>query len=97
MSSTSPFGSIYIQLDAGSYSPGQQVNGTILLNLMQSYPDGHQLVLTITGLEEAQLMEQKSRIVEFNEAGQRKTKIEHYSVQHREASTFFNHKFVVIF
>lgn len=86
---------MFIQLDVGSYSPGQQVNGSILLNLQHNYPDGQQLVLTVTGLEDVQLMEQRSRSVDRYEGGHRKVSIEYYYVQHREASTFFNHKFVV--
>ena len=59
----SGFGTVYIQLDHGSYSPGQQVNGTVFLNVTQNFPDARELILTIAGMEDTLLIKECSESV----------------------------------
>lgn len=91
----SAFGTIYIQLDRGSYSPGQQVNGTIYLNVTQNYPGANELWLTITGMEDVKLIEQKHRTEHYHHGNERRTRTVSYYVHHHDYNSFFNHKFPV--
>ncbi len=91
----SGFGTIYIQLDKGSYAPGQQVNGTIFLNVLQNFPGANELWVTISGMEDTLLVEQKSRQVSYHVNGETRYKTEYYYVTHQDFNTFFNHKFPV--
>lgn len=91
----SGFGTIFIQLDKGSYAPGQQVNGTIFLNVVQNFPGANELWVTISGMEDTKLIEQKSRQVSYYENNETKYRTEYYYVTHQDYNTFFNHKFPV--
>src|SRR3990167_2773431 len=92
----SGWGQIYIQLDKGSYSPGQQVNGTIFLNLMNNLPGAQEVVLGISGMEATQLHERcESSTTETDNDGNTTTKTEVYYVTHTDQNSFFNHRFPV--
>ena len=91
----SGFGTIFIQLDKGSYSPGEQVNGTIFLNLVSNYVRANQLWVQITGLEETKLIEQRSRQVNHRHGDRTVSRTEHYYVTHHDVNSFFNHRFPV--
>ena len=91
----SGWGQIYIQLDKGSYSPGQQVNGTIFLNLMNNLPGARQVLLSLSGMEDTRLVERKERTEYYYVNGERRSRTEVYYVTHTDTNSFFNHKFPV--
>ena len=86
----SGFGTVYIQLDQGSYSPGQQVNGTVFLNVTQNYPGAFHLTLTISGMEDTKLIEAKS-----SSSSDSSDSSDSSYIVHRETNTFFNHSFPI--
>lgn len=49
-------GSMYIKLDKGDYSPGEQVTGVVMLNLMSIFNNGT-VYLTVAGVEQVKLVE----------------------------------------
>jgi hypothetical protein len=51
------FGDIHVQFDKDSYAPGDQVNGSICLNLYTNYPS-NTVYLMIAGVEETKLVEE---------------------------------------
>ena len=92
----SGFGTIFVQLEKGSFSPGEQINGTIYLNVTNNYPGGSEVWLTITGMEDTKLIEQKTRTEWYTDRdGQRRSRTETYYVHHQDYNSFFNHKFPV--
>jgi Arrestin (or S-antigen), N-terminal domain len=91
----SGWGQIYIKLDKGSYSPGQQVNGTIYLNLMNTMPGATQVIMSLSGMEDTKLIERKERIEYYYVNGERRSRTEVYYVTHRDSNSFFNHRFPV--
>jgi hypothetical protein len=91
----SGFGTVYIQLDHGSYSPGQQVNGTVFLSVTQNYPGATELWLTITGMEDTKLIEQKTRTEHYRVNGETRSRTHTYYVTHQDYNSFFNHKFPI--
>src|SRR3990167_647586 len=91
----SGWGQIYIQLDKGSYSPGQQVNGTIFLNLMNNPPGARQVLLSLSGMEDTRLVERKERTEYYYVNGERRSRTEVYYVTHTDQNSFFNHRFPV--
>ena len=91
----SGLGTVFIQLDKGSYSPGEQVNGTIFLSVIQNYSGASELWLTISGMEDTKLIEQKTRTEHYTSNGQRRTRTHTYYVTHQDYNTFFNHRFPI--
>ena len=92
----SGFGTIFIQLDKGSYSPGEQINGTIFLNITNNYPGAQQIWISISGMEDTKLIEQKTRQESYTDNdGHRRTRTETYYVHHQDLNSFFNHKFPI--
>lgn len=92
----SGFGTVFLQLDKGSYSPGQQVSGTIFLNISQNFPGANEIWLSITGMEDTKLIEQKTKTdnSSSNDNKQSSNTVAYY-VHHQDFNTFFNHKFPV--
>lgn len=90
----SAFGTIYIQLDKGSYSPGEQVNGTVFLNVLQNLPGCQDIWVTISGMEDTKLIERKERTEWYTDSqGHQKSRTHVYYVHHRDYNSFFNHRF----
>jgi hypothetical protein len=89
------FGTIYVQLNKPTFSPGEQVDGTIFLNVMSNFPGSNQLVLTISGMEMTRLIERKTRTYTSGYGKNRTTRTQVYYVTHTDYNTFFNHKFVL--
>ena len=51
-------GSIYVRLDKGDFYPGEQISGTILLDLYTNWSNDR-VYLTIVGIEQTKVVEQK--------------------------------------
>ena len=84
---TPNLGSVYVRLDKGEYSPGEQVSGTIMLDLYTPFQFGNQIWLTLAGVEQARLVEHKQR-----QDGEEKIE---EKIEHAEQNVFFNHKIPV--
>ena|SRR3990167_1713590 len=87
----SKFGSMFIQLSQGSFSPGQQVNGVINLNLIQQIPGANQIYLVLAGMEMVSLNEHQPY---FDLKG-RNTKSKDINIKHGEEHTVCNYRFPV--
>ena len=87
----SQFGSMFIQLSQGSFTPGQQVNGTINLNLVQQINGASQIYLVVAGMESVSLNERQEY---FNWKGQSKKKY-YRNIRHGEEHPVCNYKFPV--
>lgn len=84
-STTNPYGSIFIRTEKPFYHPGEQVVGTIYLELLKEYP-GNVLILKIKGKEETH----------YNKTqGVRHPGESVKSVQHRGRNLFYNHRVVI--
>ena len=88
---TNLFGTIFVQLDKGSYSPGDQVNGQVFCDIRQNCPGSSEIWVRITGMEDTQVVEAKTRDVRYHENGQDKTRQETYYVTHNQMNSFFDH------
>lgn len=92
----SGFGTIFIQLDKGSYSPGEQVNGTVFLNMTQNFSGGQEVVVSISGMEDTKLIERKTRTEWYTDSqGRRQSRTHTYYVHHQDYNSFFNHCFPI--
>ena len=85
---TPNLGSIYVRLDKGEYSPGDQVSGTILLDLYSPFQQGNQIWLTLAGVEQTRLVEVKKIPGDNNQDIEEK-------IEHAEMNFFFNQKIPV--
>lgn len=91
----SAFGTIFIQFDKGSYSPREQVNGTIFLNVFQNYPGAREVSVLIRGFEDTRLIERKTRTTTHRVGKTTTTRTHTYYVTHQDYNAFFNHQFVI--
>ena len=91
----SAFGTIFIQFDKGSYSPREQVNGTIYLNVFQNYPGTREITVLIRGFEDTRLIERKTRTTTHRTGKTTTTRTHTYYVTHQDYNAFFNHQFVI--
>ena len=89
-------GTVFVQLNKGHYSPGEQVNGMVFLNVVNNYPGGSAVWIFLSGAEHTSLVEAKTRkIYEDDIEGNRWSKDETYYVPHQERNSFFNHGFPI--
>jgi hypothetical protein len=72
--SMSRFGKFFVQLECYNYSPGQQVNGTVMLDLTANFPSSN-ITIKLEGKEKTKFW--KSRQIY---SGNKKTRREWYSV-----------------
>lgn len=84
-------GSIYVQLSKGSYTTGEQVNGTIMLDAQSDLKNAKSVWITLRGEEASFLVERKSRSKGF---GKRRRRV-YYSVIHTDKRVTFNQSFKV--
>lgn len=76
-------GSIYVRLDKGDYTPGEQVTGVVMLNLFSNLNQGA-VYLTVAGVEQVKL-------VEMHTTGAGDDKKEEL-LHHSDQNFFFNHR-----
>src|SRR3990167_4476911 len=76
-------GSIFVRLDKGEYAPGEQVTGTVLVDLLSNFGT-NQIWLTLVGVEQVKLVEE---IRTGTGAEERKTHNHKF-----EDNWFFSHK-----
>ncbi len=91
----SAFGTIYIQLDKGRYSPGEQANGTVFLNVTQNFSGGNELIVELIGREETKMIQRKSHTRTVGSGKHRRTRTTYTYHNHRQDNYFFNHRFPV--
>ena len=91
----SRFGSMYIQLTQGHFTPGQQVNGVLNVNLMQAVLGANQIYLVLAGVENVSLNERHTRYT-YHGAGSSRRKKKHYkNIRQIESNPICNQKFPV--
>jgi Arrestin (or S-antigen), N-terminal domain len=76
-------GSIYVRLDKGEYAPGEQVTGTVLLDLLSNF-GSNQIWLTLVGVEQVRLVQETTTGTGAEEKKQHHPKY--------EDNWFFSHK-----
>lgn len=88
-------GSIYVQLDKGSYTTGQQVNGTVMLFAESDLQNAQSVWITLRGEEASFLVERKSKTTSTGSGKNRRTKTTYYNVYHRDKRVTFNQSFKI--
>lgn len=89
------FGSMFIQLTQGYFTPGQQVNGTINLNLIQPVPGATQIYLVVAGVENVSL-NQRQVYYTYSGTGKNRRRKTHYrNIRHNETQPVCNYRFPV--
>lgn len=94
----SQFGSMFIQLTQGYFTPGQQVNGTINLNLLQPINGANQIYLVWAGMEHVSLNQRQSYEVPNpnpNASRHRRTLTKYRNVRHNESQPVCNYRYPV--
>ena len=96
----SQFGSMFIQLSQGTFTPGQQVNGTINLNLLQQINGASQIYLVVAGMETVSLNErQETKVYGTTTAGGGTGKLRmryfYRNIRHNENYPICNYRFPV--
>ena len=91
----SQFGSMFIQLSQGFFTPGQQVNGTINLNLIQPINGANQIYLVVAGMESVSL-NQRQVYYTYSGSGKNRRRKTHYrNIRHNENQPVCNYRFPV--
>ena len=92
----SGFGTIYVQLNKGNYTPGEQINGVVYLNVEVDYPGHCEVRLNISGLEDTKLIERWTETKSSTDSeGNSTTEYETRYTDHHEINTFFNYSFPI--
>lgn len=89
------FGSMFIQLTQGYFTPGQQVNGTINLNLIQPVPGATQIYLVVAGVENVSLNQRQVYYTYTGSGKNRRRKTNYRNIRHNETQPVCNYRFPV--